>query len=127
MRKYEALYALEQETLQDDPRVAQEQAKVRELMEKYGEKEREIEGILLHLDDLEARTKQQLADLELEDTPVPLPQVSIPEPPIDDFEKAIERRVRARNYHDVPKSVLTAEEFPLTLQLLAARPPSPDS
>ena len=127
MQKYEALYALEQETLQDDPRVAQEQARVRELMEKYGEKEREIEGILLHLDDLEARTKQQLADFELEDTPGPLPQVSIPEAPIDDFEKAIERRVRARNYHEVPKSVLTAEEFPLTLQLLSARPPSPDS
>jgi len=127
MQKYEALMALEQETLQGDPRVVQEQARVRELMAKYDEKEREIENILEHLDTLEAQAKQQLAELELTDAPGPLPQVSVPEPPIDDFEKAIERRVRSRNYHEVPKSVLTAEDFPLTLQLLAARPPSPDS
>lgn len=127
MQKYEVLYALEQETLGEDPRIIEEQTRLRELMAKYGEKEQEIEEILQQLDNLEAKTKQQLAELELADAPGPLPQVSVPEPPIDDFEKSIERRVRSRDYHDVLKSVLTAEDFPLTLQLLAARPPSPDS
>ena len=123
MQKYENLYALEQEALHEDP---QQKAQIRDLMEKYEAKEREIDDILRNLDDLEAKTKQELEELEGEER-VELPEVTVPEEPIDDFEKAIEKRVRARDYHQTTRSVLTAEDFPLTLQLLGARPPSPDS
>ena len=120
MKKYEALYEVEQEELKESPELIEEQERVNTLMAAYEAKEQEIETIMHSLDELEARTRQQLDELNFEEPA--LPPVQLEEQSIEEFERAIEKRVRNRVHLPEPRALLTAEEFPLTLQLLGERP-----